>query len=131
MKEIKVRTKAVTEYVDLTSRLKGLIEGEGVDKGIIQLFVPHTTAAITVNEGADPSVLEDLDTSLEELVPRQGSYRHLEGNAAAHIRSVLVGPSLQVIVEGGRLRLGRWQSIFFCEFDGPRQRRVWYSILTG
>jgi secondary thiamine-phosphate synthase enzyme len=100
------------------------VKEAGVQDGICYLYVPHTTAGITINEGADPSVQRDIQNTLSRLVPQDVNYFHREGNADAHIKSTLVGTSVHVIVDGGKLLLGTWQSIFFCEFDGPRHRRI-------
>ena len=110
--------------IDITSKVTEQLQKAGLEQGVCYIYVPHTTAGITINEGADPSVVTDILTMLNTLVPWEGSYRHLEGNAAAHIKSSLVGSSVSVLVESGRLKLGTWQAIFFCEFDGPRTRKV-------
>ena len=123
-KEIQVKTKARNELVDITGQVEKVVEESGVAEGICVLAVPHTTAAVTVNENADPSVKADIITKLSELAPEGDRYRHMEGNADAHIKATLVGPSETLLVKGGRLSLGTWQGVFFCEFDGPRTRRV-------
>jgi secondary thiamine-phosphate synthase enzyme len=126
-KSLTITTDRRIQAVDITSILEAELE-EGSEA--VLLFVPHTTAAITVNEGADPSVLEDVMTRLKDLVPHSlPSYRHFEGNSDSHIKSVLVGPSLVLPVEDGRLALGRWQAVFFLEFDGPRKRKVLLKTL--
>lgn len=122
--EIQVKTKARNELVDITGQVEKVVEESGVAEGICVLAVPHTTAAVTVNENADPSVKADIITKLSELAPEGDRYRHMEGNADAHIKATLVGPSETLLVKGGRLSLGTWQGVFFCEFDGPRTRRV-------
>jgi secondary thiamine-phosphate synthase enzyme len=122
--EIQVKTKQRNELVDITPQVEKVVEESGVAEGICVLAVPHTTAAVTVNENADPSVKADIIAKLSELAPVGDRYRHMEGNADAHIKAVLVGPSETLLVKGGRLSLGTWQGVFFCEFDGPRQRRV-------
>ncbi|NOZ25561.1 MAG: YjbQ family protein [Nitrospirae bacterium] len=127
---INVRTRARVDLVDITSEVEGLVKKSGIKDGICYVYVPHTTAGITINEGADPSVKRDIIHSLERLVPRDAGYTHLEGNSDAHIKSSLVGASAFVLIEQGRLQLGTWQAIFFCEFDGPRHRRVAVKI-TG
>jgi len=114
--------------IDITSMVTEQLQKAGLEEGVCYLYVPHTTAGITINEGADPSVVADIQAMLETLVPWEGPYRHLEGNAAAHIKSSLVGNSVVVLVESGRLKLGTWQAIFFCEFDGPRTRRVYIKF---
>jgi len=114
--------------VDITDEIQRAVSQDGMQEGICYLFVPHTTAAITINEGADPSVCQDILGKLDQLIPREDGYRHSEGNAAAHIKTSLVGSSVMVFLQGGKLSLGTWQSIFFCEFDGPRQRQVWLMM---
>ena len=122
--EIQVKTKARNELIDITPQVEKVVEESGIAEGICVLAVPHTTAAVTVNENADPSVKADISAKLSELVPTGDHYRHLEGNADAHIKAVMVGPSETLLVRGGRLSLGTWQGVFFCEFDGPRTRKV-------
>lgn len=121
---INVRSKSRNEFVDITEMVQEVVKEAGITKGICYLYVPHTTAGITINEGADPSVQRDIINALSRLVPHEMNYFHREGNADAHIKTTLVGSSLNVIVEEGKLLLGTWQSIFFCEFDGPRHRRI-------
>ena len=124
MGEIRVSTKSRTELVDITSEVQRVVTESGVRDGVCHVYVPHTTAGVTINENADPSVREDILKELNKIVPFEDNYRHLEGNAAAHIKASLVGSSETIMVAGGRLLLGTWQGIFFCEFDGPRSRRV-------
>ncbi len=124
MKQISLSTKSRTELVDITSQVQRVVAESGVQDGVCQVYVPHTTAGVIINESADPSVAEDILTELGKIVPLDDNYRHREGNAAAHIKAALVGSSETVLVEEGRLLLGTWQGIFFCEFDGPRSRRV-------
>ncbi len=126
---INVRTSARTELVDITADVQEVIAEIGLEEGVCYLFVPHTTGAVTINEGADPSVRRDIIKTLSQLIPRDGGYAHMEGNSDAHIKSSLVGASAYVFVEKGKLLLGTWQSIFFCEFDGPRHRRVAIKVL--
>jgi secondary thiamine-phosphate synthase enzyme len=128
-KEIQVKTTTRNELVDITLPVEGVVEESGVSEGICVLAVPHTTAAVTVNENADPSVKADIIAKLSELVPAGDRYRHLEGNADAHIKATIAGPSETLLVRGGRLSLGTWQGVFFCEFDGPRTRRVVIRVL--
>jgi len=125
LRRIQVRTSRSSEMVDITDEVQKAISQEGIREGVCCLFVPHTTAAITINEGADPSVCQDILDKLEQVIPRGDGYRHREGNAAAHIKASLVGSCVMVLLERGKLSLGTWQSVFFCEFDGPRQRQVW------
>lgn len=125
MNTITVQTKARTHFIDITDAVREFAREKNVDDGLITVFVPHTTAGITINENADPDVTADMDTVLDDLVPWSNAYRHMEGNTAAHVKASLMGSSAQVLVENGRLCLGTWQSLYFCEFDGPRTRQVW------
>jgi len=128
MKEVSVRTNSRIGMIDITSKIRNAVEELEIQNGVCTIYCPHTTAAITINENADPDVVSDILMKLNKLVPYQEGYSHMEGNADAHIKSTLVGCSEQVIVENGRLQLGTWQGIFFFEFDGPRNRRVWVSV---
>ena len=121
---LSIRTRDRSEMVDITSQVEGELRRSGLEDGVCFIYVPHTTAGITINENADPSVIADIQATLNRLVPWEGPYSHLEGNSAAHIKSTLVGNSVMVLVESGRLKLGTWQGIFLCEFDGPRSRKV-------
>ncbi len=121
---LKVVTKSKVEFQDITSEVQGVVVSSGIEDGLCHVFVPHTTAGITLNEHADPSVVADISEQLSQMVPQHGNYRHLEGNAPAHITASLVGSSQTLLIERGRLVLGTWQGLFFCEFDGPRQRTV-------
>jgi secondary thiamine-phosphate synthase enzyme len=130
-KEIFLQTRAAEEVQDITAEVNAAIRDLGLRDGVVLLFCPHTTAALTVNEAADPSVAEDIGKALAKMVPNM-AFRHEEGNSPAHIRSALLGPSLLLPVEGGRLALGTWQGVYFCEFDGPRHRQVWvYGLVEG
>mgnify|MGYP001132762037 CR=1 FL=1 len=124
MTTIAIRTSAPCEMIDITVRVQEAVRKIGVKNGICLVFVPHTTAAVTINENADPDVPRDILTILDRAIPLSGGYRHREGNSAAHAKSSLVGATETVIVEDGLLVLGTWQSLFFCEFDGPRSRKV-------
>ncbi len=124
MKILQIRSKQQNEWLDISSSVQGIVTGKKLTNGFCLLFVPHTTAAVTINEGADPSVRQDVLGVLAGLVPRNGPYAHREGNSDAHVKSSLMGPSLLVPVVEGKLTLGTWQSIYFCEFDGPRSRKV-------
>ena len=125
-----VSTSERAQFIDITESVQDIITKSGVREGICTVFVPHTTAAVTVNENADPDVVRDIKMFLEENVPWcHPSYLHGEGNSAAHIKSSIMGSSDQLIIAEGRLRLGTWQSIYFCEFDGPRTRSVWVKII--
>lgn len=121
---IKVKTKAKTELIDITSEIQGLVRSSGLDEGFCMLYVPHTTAAVTINESADPSVKTDILMILNKIVPWEAGYLHLEGNSPAHIKATIVGASELISIEKGNLVLGTWQGIFFCEFDGPRTRKL-------
>jgi len=116
---------------EITNRVNDVIQRSGVEEGVCYLYLPHTTAGIVINENADPSVGRDILDRLDTLVPSKGSYHHLEGNAPAHIKSTLTGLSLTVPIDNGRLALGRWQGVFLCEFDGPRDRTVVVQILSS
>jgi secondary thiamine-phosphate synthase enzyme len=129
MYRINVKTASRVDFPDITSRLQELVTSSGVESGVCYILVPHTTAGVTVNEHADPSVVEDIAAQLGVMAPRRKDYRHLEGNADAHIKAALVGNSEVLFIEGGRLVLGTWQGVFFCEFDGPRNRTVMVKIL--
>ncbi len=126
---VAVKTRARTEIKDITAEIDRLIQRAGVESGLCCLYVPHTTAGILVNESADPDVAVDIGNALDRLAPRDAGYRHYEGNADSHVKSSLVGVSETIPIESGRLALGRWQGVFFCEFDGPRQRQVKVKIL--
>ncbi len=129
MKRYPVTTRRRTEFVPVTDLVQAAVRDLGLRDGVVTVFVPHTTAGITINENADPDVVRDLITALERLVPWEGDWAHDEGNAAAHVKASLMGSSVRVPVEEGRLRLGTWQGIFLCEFDGPRTRELW--VTTG
>jgi len=131
MQVIEVSTRERTCMLDITGEVEQTVGDIGVKEGLCTVLVPHTTAGITINENADPSVRRDILAKLAELIPHNGGYSHTEGNADAHIKASLMGSSVQVSVEGGRLKFGTWQGIFFCEFDGPRRRKVWVSVLPG
>jgi len=127
--EYPVSTSFRTELVRIDHLIEKAIDESGIKDGICCVFVPHTTAGVTINEGADPSVASDILKELNKVIPLSDNYAHSEGNSAAHIKSSLVGCSLSIIIEDGRPRLGTWQSVFFCEFDGPRRRKVWIKII--
>jgi len=130
-KKISVRTRARVEFVNVDELVQEAVQAEDVTDGVCYIYVPHTTAGITINENADPAVREDIINELNKIVPFDDNYRHMEGNAAAHIKACLVGFSQMVPVEGGRLVLGTWQSIYFCEFDGPRRRHIYVHVIGG
>ncbi|MEJ2101739.1 MAG: secondary thiamine-phosphate synthase enzyme YjbQ [Desulfobacterales bacterium] len=125
---LSVKTSHRTELINITSKIAELVKKSGVAEGRCILYVPHTTAAVTINESADPSVKEDILMVLNQIVPWDANYRHMEGNSPAHVKSTLVGASEMVAIENGSLALGTWQGIFFCEFDGPRTRKVHVRI---
>jgi secondary thiamine-phosphate synthase enzyme len=126
---LSVKTRERTELIDITSNINQLIQKSGTDQGLCMIYVPHTTAAVTINESADPSVKSDILMILNQIIPWEANYRHLEGNSPAHIKSTLVGSSELIAIENRRLILGTWQGIFFCEFDGPRTRKVDVRII--
>ena len=125
---LSVKTTARTNLLEITTDIESYVRSSGIEEGLCLLFVPHTTAAVTINENADPSVKSDIRMVLDSIVPWEASYKHLEGNSPAHIKATLVGASEMVAIEKGRLVLGRWQGIFFCEFDGPRQRKLHVKV---
>ena len=126
-----VKTTQQTELVDITTQIRQVIQKEDCQDGFCFLYVPHTTAAITINESADPSVKSDILMVLNKVIPWDAGYRHLEGNSAAHIKSTLVGASELIAIENGQLVLGTWQGIFFCEFDGPRTRKLHMRLMAN
>ncbi len=126
---ITVKSLSRTQFIDITSYVNDQIRKAGIETGLCMLFIPHTTAAITINESADPNVKKDIEMALDKLVPWDDGYRHMEGNSAAHIKATLVGASELVAIENGQIVLGTWQGVFFCEFDGPRTRKVHLEIL--
>ena len=125
MNQFTIKTRTRTDFIRLDSAILEAITQKGFRGGILTIFIPHTTAGVMINENADPDVLGDLEDVFNNMVPWQNHYRHFEGNTAAHAKAAMVGSSVQVIVEEGQLQMGTWQSIFFCEFDGPRTRQVW------
>ncbi len=129
MEAITVKTSQRTEFIDITKAVAESVRRLGLERGMATVFVPHTTAGITINENADPDVLRDMSMALDRMIPWSGPYRHGEGNSAAHVKASLMGSTAQVIVEAGDLRLGTWQSLFFCEFDGPRTRQLWVTAV--
>jgi secondary thiamine-phosphate synthase enzyme len=122
---ISLKTRSRIDMVDITASVQKELSKAGVDDGFCVVYVPHTTAGITINEGADPAVCDDILTKLNEMVPPDAGYRHMEGNSDSHIKASIMGSSVTVMIENGRLVLGTWQKIFFCEFDGPRTRKVY------
>jgi secondary thiamine-phosphate synthase enzyme len=130
MHTLSVKTDRRTQLVDVTAQVQKVVVASGVATGICYLYVPHTTAAITINECADPDVARDVERTLDRLIPAAGPYRHSEGNSDSHVKAVLVGASEIIQVESGKLVLGRWQGVFFCEFDGPRERRLQVKVVV-
>ncbi len=130
MYTIDVRSRRKVEFIDITDQVQEIVSREHINEGICYLFVPHTTAGLTINENADPSVAEDIVTSLNKLFDSM-SFKHLEGNSPGHIKSSLIGCSLNVFVENKKLVLGTWQGIYFCEFDGPRSRKIYLSLMPS
>jgi secondary thiamine-phosphate synthase enzyme len=130
MQTLSVKTNRRTQLVDVTAQVQKVVAASGVGTGVCYLYVPHTTAAITINECADPDVARDVEGALDRLIPTTGPYLHSEGNSDSHVKAILVGASQSIHVEGGKLVLGRWQGVFFCEFDGPRERRLQVKVLA-
>lgn len=128
MQTLRVKTGRRTQFVDVTAAVQRVVAGSGVVSGVCYVYVPHTTAGVTINEHADPDVATDLEGVFDRLVPRPGPYRHAEGNTDSHAKAVMVGASQVIFVEEGKLVLGRWQGIFFCEFDGPRERKIFVRV---
>ena len=129
--QFQVRTPAHDCLVEITSQVQQLLARSGVEQGLCTVYVPHTTAGITINENADPTVCSDVLKALDRMVPWRGDYEHAEGNSAAHVKASLMGASCAVLVMGGRLRLGTWQGLYLAEFDGPRTRQVWVKVIAG
>ena len=131
IKELTIPTRSQTEMVLIDHEVQAVIKESGIQEGTCVLWVPHTTAGVTINENADPAVVRDILYEVNKVIPFRDNYQHMEGNAAAHIKSSLFGPSLTLIITGGRPIMGTWQSIYFCEFDGPRQRRLVVKVTEG
>ncbi len=130
-KTASVRTSERVELVDITGLVQQIVTKSGVKNGVCSVYVPHTTAGVTINENADPSIKHDILMELTKIVPFNDNYQHGEGNSAAHIKASIVGASVEIIIEDGNLALGTWQGIYFCEFDGPRNRKVYVKIIKG
>lgn len=128
LKKISIQTNSQVDFVNITKEIEKFVASEKVSSGLVSIFVPHTTAGITINENADPDVVTDIQNELEKIVPRHANYFHSEGNSPAHIKASVMGSSVQIIIENGKPLLGTWQGVFFCEFDGPRRREVWMKI---
>lgn len=129
MHEISIHTSEHCQFINIDSQIQRFITQSSVENGICHIFVPHTTAGVTINENADPDVVFDLKNILNTLIPWDNNYRHMEGNSAAHAKASLMGFNQSVFIKKGRLMLGTWQSIYFCEFDGPRNRKIWLQII--
>ena len=130
LQELSIKTNARVEFVKLSRQIQEVVTAANVDSGVCHVYVPHTTAGVTINEGADPDVVRDMIMELNKIVPFEDGYRHAEGNSAAHIKASMMGSSVAILVENGQLVLGTWQAIFFCEFDGPRTRKVDVRIIA-
>ncbi|MBF0527159.1 MAG: YjbQ family protein [Deltaproteobacteria bacterium] len=131
MNTLSIQTNARTELINITKLVQAEVDRSGLSDGAVAIYVPHTTAAVTINEAADPSVAQDILMVLNDMVPWKGHYRHIEGNSPAHVKAVLVGASEMIPVVAGRLVLGTWQGVFFAEFDGPRPRQIHLQVLPG
>ena len=131
LKTITVHTEIPQQFIDITHTVRLVVRESGVTRGTCQVFIPHTTAGVTINENTDPDVKQDLLNILETIIPSKGSYLHSEGNAHAHAKASLIGSTITVFIESGQLVLGTWQSIYLCEFDGPRTRNVLFRIISG
>jgi len=131
MKTFSVSTPSRTAFVNITSHVRQAVQNTGIQNGLVTVYVPHTTCAVTINEAADPDVVRDIQFQLDKLAPYEQGYHHLEGNADAHIKTSLIGSSETIILDDGRLVLGTWQGVFLCEFDGPRTRKVFVKVLEG
>lgn len=130
IKTFQIRTSKQTEFINITNEVNEIVRKSGIKSGVCIIFIPHTTASVTINENADPSVVKDILMELNKIVPFEDSYKHLEGNSPAHIKASLIGSSETILIESGRLMLGTWQGIFFCEFDGPRVRDIYVKIIS-
>ena len=129
--QFEIRTTSHTQMINITAKVQQAVTESGVKDGLCIIFIPHTTAAVTINENADPDVVRDFTMEINKIVPWEDGYQHMEGNSAAHLKASMIGFSEQVIIEDGRLLLGTWQGIYFCEYDGSRRRRVIVKILQG
>ncbi|MGA2420046.1 MAG: secondary thiamine-phosphate synthase enzyme YjbQ [Candidatus Acidiferrum sp.] len=130
MHTLQLKTHLRTQLLDVTNEIQSLVTKSATQSGICYLYVPHTTAAITINEHADPDVAHDVEGIFDRLIPHRGPYKHSEGNSDSHMKAILVGATQNIFIENGRLALGRWQGIFFCEFDGPRDRKLHVKIFA-
>jgi secondary thiamine-phosphate synthase enzyme len=130
MHTLQIKTEHRTQFVDITTQVQSVVTKSATKTGFCCLYVPHTTAAVTINEHADPDVASDVEAAFDRLVPHHGPYKHSEGNSDSHMKAILVGASQTIFIEGGKLALGRWQGIFFCEFDGPRDRKLYVKVTS-
>jgi secondary thiamine-phosphate synthase enzyme len=130
MQTLQIKTDRRTQFVDITTQVQSLLAKSSISNGVLHLYVPHTTAAISINEHADPDVASDVEAAFDRLIPNRGLYKHSEGNSDSHIKAILVGNTQTVFIADGNLLLGRWQGIFFCEFDGPRDRKLHIKIIA-
>ena len=131
MEQFSVQSTDRTGIIDITQQVQSIISNNGIKNGVCYIFIPHTTACVTINENADPDVKTDMLMEINKIIPFSDSYKHMEGNSAAHIKASILGNSETVFIQNGRLQLGTWQGIFFCEFDGPRNRTVWVNLLNS
>jgi secondary thiamine-phosphate synthase enzyme len=129
MKTLQVKTSRRTQLVDISSEVETIVRETGIHSGVCYVYVPHTTAGVTINEHADPDVASDVAALFDRLIPRQGPYRHAEGNTDSHMKAILTGTSQTIFIQNGKLALGTWQGVFLCEFDGPRQRTVVVKVI--
>lgn len=130
MRKFSLQTQSRTDFIKIDRQVQEIVRESGLAEGVVTVFVPHTTAGVTINENADPDVTADMALVLDRVVPWQSGYSHFEGNTAAHVKASMMGSAAQVIVSEGRLQLGTWQSLYFCEFDGPRSREVWVKGMS-
>ena len=130
-KKLKIKTNNKVEFIDITTKIQNVVKETNLKTGLVQIHIPHTTAAVTINENADPDVKADIKKEINKIVPFNDNYAHLEGNSAAHIKSSLFGVDQSIIFEDGKLLLGTWQAIYFCEFDGPRSRNIYLKIIQN
>jgi len=130
MQMLRVKTNRRTQLVDVTQEIEQVVAESGAKEGVCYVYIPHTTAAVMINEHADPDVASDLEGVFDRLVPHKGPYRHAEGNTDSHAKAIMVGASQVIFIERGKLALGTWQGVFFCEFDGPRERKMWVKVIA-
>ncbi len=131
METLEIQSQSREELIDITSKIEQVLSASGITEGICCIYVPHTTAGVTINENADPSVKRDIIMAMRKMIPESWGFTHAEGNSPAHVKSSLVGPSLFLIVDNGRLALGTWQGVIFCEFDGPRRRKLFIQLISA